>query len=117
MPISRRRPGGEVTVRGYHGGELGAGPVEQYVRVLQGAADMAWGLPGYTSSQFGKTMIAELTRRDPDDKPGYEALWAAFDDHLAAEFPGTKALRSGPRNPTFSSCATRSSARRPISLA
>ena len=84
--------GGEVTVRGYHGGELGAGPVEQYVRVLQGAADMAWGLPGYTSSQFGKTMIAELPGAIADDKPGYEALWAAFDDHLAAEFPGTKAL-------------------------
>ncbi len=84
--------GGEVTVRGYHGGELGAGPVEQYVRVLQGAADMAWGLPGYTSSQFGKTMIAELPGAIAEDKPGYEALWAAFDDHLASEFPGTKAL-------------------------
>ncbi len=45
---------GALTVRGYHGGELGAGPAEQYVRVLQGAADMSWGLPGYTSSQFGK---------------------------------------------------------------
>ena len=84
--------GGEVTVRGYHGGELGAGPVEQYVRVLQGAADIAWGLPGYTSSQFGKTMIAELPDAIPVDKPGYEALWAAYDDHLAGEFPGTKPL-------------------------
>ena len=48
---------GAVTVRGYHGGELGAGPVEQYVRAVQGVADMVWGLPGYTSSQFQKTMI------------------------------------------------------------
>lgn len=46
--------GGELTVRGYHGGELGAGPVEQYVRVIQGVADIGWGLPGYTSSQFRK---------------------------------------------------------------
>ena len=84
--------GGALTVRGYHGGELGAGPVEQYVRVLQGAADMAWGLPGYTSSQFGKTMIAELPGAIPADMPGYEALWRAFPDQLAAEFPGTKAL-------------------------
>lgn len=84
--------GGALTVRGYHGGELGAGPVEQYVRVLQGAADMAWGLPGYTSSQFGKTMIAELPGAIPTDKPGYEALWAAFDGHLKGEFPGTKVL-------------------------
>ena len=81
--------GGALTVRGYHGGELGAGPVEQYVRVLQGAADLAWGLPGYTSSQFGKTMIAELPGAIPVDMPGYKALWAAYADHLAGEFPGT----------------------------
>jgi len=81
-----------LTVRGYHGGELGAGPVEQYVRVLQGAADIAWGLPGYTSSQFEKTMIAELPGAIPEDLPGYEALWAAYKDHLAGEFPGTKPL-------------------------
>jgi len=84
--------GGALTVRGYHGGELGAGPVEQYVRVLQGAADIAWGLPGYTSSQFGKTMIAELPGAIPVEMPGYEALWRAYDGHLAGEFPGTKPL-------------------------
>lgn len=80
---------GKLTVRGYHGGELGAGPVEQYVRVLQGATDIAWGLPGYTSSQFEKTMIAELPEAIPSDMPGYVALWAAYEDHLAGEFPGT----------------------------
>lgn len=83
--------GGALTVRGYHGGELGAGPAEQYVRVVQGAADIAWGLPGYTSSQFGKTMIVELPNAIPLDMPGYEALWRAYDD-LAGEFPATKPL-------------------------
>lgn len=81
--------GGALTVRGYHGGELGAGPVEQYVRVLQGVADTGWGLPGYTSSQFQQTMIAELPNAIPLDMPGYEALWRAYDEHLAQEFPGT----------------------------
>jgi len=84
--------GGELTVRGYHGGELGAGPVEQYVRAVQGVADITWGLPGYTSSQFGKTMIAELPGAIPVEMPGYEALWNAFDGHLAGEFPGTVTL-------------------------
>ncbi len=83
---------GELTVRGYHGGELGAGPAEQYVRVLQGVTDMAWGLPGYTSSQFPKTMIAELPGAIPVDAPGYEALWNAYEDNLADEFPGTVPL-------------------------
>ena len=84
--------GGELTVRNYPGGELGAGPVEQYVRVVQGAADMSWGLPGYTSSQFKKTMIVELPSAIAGDAPGYEALWNAYDEHLSGEFPATKAL-------------------------
>lgn len=83
--------GGALTVRGYHGGELGAGPAEQYVRVLQGVAEIGWGLPGYTSSQFGKTMIVELPGAIPLEKPGYEALWSAYDE-VAGEFPGTKPL-------------------------
>jgi len=83
--------GGTLTVRGYHGGELGAGPAEQYVRVVQGAADIAWGLPGYTSSQFGKSMIVELPNAIPLEMPGYEAIWRAFDE-LSGEFPATKPL-------------------------
>ncbi len=83
--------GGSLTVRGYHGGELGAGPVEQYVRAVQGAADLVWGLPGYTSSQFRKTMIAELPGAIPEGKSGYDALWDAYDE-FSAEFPGTKAI-------------------------
>jgi TRAP-type C4-dicarboxylate transport system substrate-binding protein len=83
--------GGALTVKGYHGGELGAGPAEQYVRAVQGVADMVWGLPGYTSSQFPKTMIVELPNAIPLEMPGYEAFDRAMGD-LAAEFPGTKPL-------------------------
>ncbi len=78
---------GDLTVRGYHGGELGAGPVEQYVRALQNVAEITWGLPGYTSSQFEQTMIAELPGALAADRPGYEALWAAI-DLISEEFPG-----------------------------
>lgn len=80
--------GGAVTVRGYHGGELGAGPVEQYVRAVQGVADITWGLPGYTSSQFQKTMIVELPGVVPEGKCGCDALWDAMDE-IGDEFPGT----------------------------
>ena len=83
---------GALSVKGYHGGELGKGPVEQYVRAVQGATDISWGLPGYTSSQFGKTMIVEMPNAISIDTPGYSALWRAYDDHLAGEFPGTKPL-------------------------
>ncbi|MBL4808352.1 MAG: TRAP transporter substrate-binding protein [Rhodobacteraceae bacterium] len=84
--------GGDLTVRAYPGGELGAGPVEQYIRVVQGVADMSWGLQGYTSSQFPRTMLIELPGAMLDGAHGYDMLWDAYEGHLASEFPGTKPL-------------------------
>ena len=83
---------GALTIKYYPGGELGKGPVEQYVRVVQGAADISWGLQGYTSSQFPKTMIIELPGSVPAGGSGYEMLWNAYDSQLASEYPGTKPL-------------------------
>ncbi|MBR9762855.1 MAG: TRAP transporter substrate-binding protein [Rhodobacteraceae bacterium] len=83
--------GGDLTVRAYPGGELGKGPLEQYVRVVQGVADIVWGLPGYTSSQFQKTMIAEMPGVIADGEPGYPGIWAAM-DLIKDEFPATKPL-------------------------
>lgn len=82
-----------LTIRVYPGGELGAGPLEQYVRVLQGVADIVWGLQGYNSSQFQRTMISELPGALNPGQAGYDALWNAYDAGLlAAEFPGTVPL-------------------------
>jgi TRAP-type C4-dicarboxylate transport system substrate-binding protein len=83
---------GSLKIIVYPGGELGAGPLEQYVRVLQGVADIVWGLQGYTSSQFPKTMIAELPGVRPQGMTGYDMLWNAYEKHLKSEFPGTKPL-------------------------
>jgi len=80
--------GGSLTVRGYHGGELGKGPVEQYIRAVQGVADITWGLQGYTSSQFEKAMIVELPGVVPESKSGADALWDAMAE-IGGEFPGT----------------------------
>jgi TRAP-type C4-dicarboxylate transport system substrate-binding protein len=51
---------GEVTVRIFMGGELGPGPAEQYNRAVDGVADIVFGLPGYTASNFPKTLLTEL---------------------------------------------------------
>ncbi|TKW67142.1 MAG: TRAP transporter substrate-binding protein [Paracoccus denitrificans] len=51
---------GEVTIKQYMGGELGAGPADQYSRVVDGLADIAFSLPGYTASTFPKTLLTEL---------------------------------------------------------
>lgn len=52
--------GGAVTIRVFMAGELGPGPAEQYNRVVDGVADIAFGLPGYTASNFPMTLLAEL---------------------------------------------------------
>lgn len=51
---------GAVTVKLFNGGELGAGPVDQYARVVDGVAELAVSLPGYTASNFPLTLLAEL---------------------------------------------------------
>lgn len=51
---------GDVTVSIFMGGELGPGPKEQYNRAVDGVTDIAFGLPGYTASNFPKTLLTEL---------------------------------------------------------
>ena len=86
--------GGDLSVRVYPGGELGPGPVEQYARVVQGVADMAWGLAGYNSQQFPLSMIIELPGvvDAAGVGKGYEAMWRVYDQYLTGEFPGTRAV-------------------------
>lgn len=83
---------GSLQIDVYPGGELGPGPVEQYVRAVNGVADITFGLAGYTSSQFPLSMIVELPGVVDEAGAGYEAVWAAYDDYLTGEFPGTKPL-------------------------
>ncbi|MXQ07134.1 C4-dicarboxylate ABC transporter substrate-binding protein [Alphaproteobacteria bacterium GH1-50] len=87
----RDATGGAVSVRAYHRGELGRGPVEQYVRALQQEADITWGLHGYTSAQFPRTMIVELPGVVPRHGSGAAALCKAMDE-IASEFPGTRRI-------------------------
>ena len=72
------KTGGEVTVKLYNGGELGAGPVEQYSRVVDGVAEMAVSLPGYTASQFPLTLTAELPGV-LEEATGTATLWSNLD--------------------------------------
>lgn len=82
-----------IEIQVFPGGELGAGPLEQYVRAVTGVADIVWGLQGYTSSQFPRTMISELPGALPEGGHGYDMLWNAQEAGLLdGEFPGTHPL-------------------------
>ncbi|MFC3059715.1 TRAP transporter substrate-binding protein [Paenirhodobacter populi] len=82
-----------LAIETYPAGKLGAGPAEQYVRVVQGVADIVWGLPGYTSSQFRLTMLTELPGALPAGMTGADFLWNGWDAGLLTkEFPATVPL-------------------------
>ena len=83
--------GGETTIRVYPGGELGKGPVKQYDRVLDGVADIVYALPGYTASQFKKTLLVELPGVVPGNEDITKKIWANI-DLLDKEFRRTKLL-------------------------
>lgn len=51
---------GKLTIKIYPAGALGKGPREQYNRAVDGIADITFGLHGYTSPQFPRTLLSEL---------------------------------------------------------
>ncbi len=69
---------GEIKVPVYSGGELGAGPAEQYARAVDGVAEFSISLPGYTASTFPLTLVAELPGV-LDEETGTEAIWKNID--------------------------------------
>lgn len=94
VPLSERlaeATGGEMTIRIYPGGELGAGPAKQYDRAIDGVADIVYALPGYTASQFKKTLLVELPGITPDGVNKTEVIWNNI-GHLDEEFRRTKLL-------------------------
>lgn len=92
-PLQGAVAGSGLEIQVYPGGELGKGPLEQYIRAVQGVADITWGLQGYTSSQFPKTMISELPGARPEGMTGYDMIWNAYEaGQLDGEFPGTVPL-------------------------
>lgn len=83
--------GGATTIRVYPGGELGKGPVKQYDRVLDGVADIVYALPGYTSSQFKKTLLVEFPGIVPGNQDITKKIWDNI-DLIGDEFRRTKLL-------------------------
>jgi len=83
--------GSEVAVRIYPSGELGAGPQRQYNRVVTGVADIGFGLQGYTSSQFPRTLVAELPGMFDSPTNAVEAIWGNF-ELVAEDYAQTKVL-------------------------
>ena len=72
------RSNGELTIKLYAAGQLGAGPVQQYKRVVEGVADITFGIASTTPTLFPKTMLAILPGAAVDGPDSTERLWAVF---------------------------------------
>ena len=83
---------GSAKIQIYPSGELGKGPVEQYKRAVTRIAEISYGLPGYTSSVFPKTLLIELPGVTKGHEDATAKLWKVMDSHLRAEFKRTVPL-------------------------
>ena len=90
---------GALTIRIYPAGELGKGPVQQYKRVVTGVADIAFGIPAYTPTQFKKTVMVHMPGLFSSGEEATNALWDNI-DAISDEYGETKLLGLWANNPS-----------------
>ncbi len=69
---------GELTIRVFPGGELGAAPAEQFNRAIDGITDLSFVVQGYTANSFPGSLIMELPGALPDTSSGAAAFERAL---------------------------------------
>jgi len=95
-----KRSNGSLTMKLYPAGQLGAGPVQQYKRTVEGVADITFGVAALTPTLFPKTMLAILPGKATSPVDSTERMWAVYDEFLADEWSDVKVLGLG--NPSGS---------------
>jgi TRAP-type C4-dicarboxylate transport system substrate-binding protein len=88
----KERSGGSLTIKVYPAGQLGAGPVQQYKRVVEGVADIAFGLQTYSPTIFPKTVLIVPPGKSSTALEATERLLSVYDEHLADEYEDVKLL-------------------------
>lgn len=86
------RSGGTLTMKLYPAGQLGAGPVQQYKRAVEGVADITFGLQAYTPTLFPKTMLIIPPGKATNSMEGTQRLLSVYEEHLADEYSDVKLL-------------------------
>ncbi len=86
------RSGGTLTLQLFPAGQLGAGPVQQYKRVVEGVADITFGLQAYTPTIFPKSMLIIPPGKATTALESTERLLSVYDEHLADEYEDVKLL-------------------------
>jgi TRAP-type C4-dicarboxylate transport system substrate-binding protein len=90
-----KRSNGTLTMKLYPAGQLGAGPVQQYKRAVEGIADITFGVSAYTPALFPKTMLAILPGKAETADQSTRAIWNVYEEHLADEYGDVVVLAVG----------------------
>ncbi|WP_292898473.1 TRAP transporter substrate-binding protein [Nitratireductor sp.] len=83
--------GGELTFRIFPSGELSKSPVAQWKTALTGVTDIAFGLPGYTTENFPRTMLAVSPGMFETAAEATNAIWDNIED-IAPDYERAKLL-------------------------
>jgi len=86
------RSGGSLKIKVYPAGQLGAGPVQQYKRVVEGVADIAFGLQTYSPTIFPKSVLIVPPGKASTALEATERLLSVYDEHLADEYQDVKLI-------------------------
>ena len=87
-----KRSYGTLSIKVYSAGQLGAGPVQQYKRVVEGVADITFGLQTYSPTIFPKTVLIVPPGKSTTALEATERLLSVYDEHLADEYEDVKLL-------------------------
>lgn len=87
-----KRSDGSLTIKVYPAGQLGAGPVQQYKRVVEGVADITFGLQTYAPTIFPKTILMVPPGKHETALESTRALLDVYDEHLADEYEDVKLI-------------------------
>lgn len=92
--------GGGLTIRIYPAGTLGKGPVQQYKRVLQGVADITFGLQNYTAQLFPRSLLITRPGIATSAEDGTRKFWDLYETHFKIEYREVKLLGVWVMSPT-----------------
>ena len=87
-----KRSNGTLTLKIYPAGQLGAGPAQQYKRVVEGVADIVLAVPAFTPELFPRTMLGVVPGKSITPMDFSERMLAVFEEHLADEYSKVKLL-------------------------
>jgi TRAP-type C4-dicarboxylate transport system substrate-binding protein len=90
-----KRSNGTLTLKVYPGGQLGAGPVQQYKRAVEGVADIVIGVASYTPELFPNTMLTIPPGKAANSNELATRFLANYDKYFAPEFAKVKFLGIG----------------------